>query len=374
MKIVHMAIRHRALDVRIFYRECRTLAEAGHDVSILIPESPTEGEVGGVKFIDPGFTRLTKIADIWKRLGALYQAARKQEADVYHLHEPYLIPVGLRLKALGAKVLYDAHEDSPREAYTRFKGNLLKGFLVSVVLWFWERLAKIFFDGFICATPLITSKYPENRAVNVNNYPMLDEYNFSDGVSVKPYSSRAFRLMYTGGITEERSIIEILSAMESLPDSMNIKLILAGEISGAGLKERLNEMPGWKKAEFLGWKQRGDVLALLSTGRAGLVLYKPTRDHLDALPNKLFEFMASGLPVVVSNFSFWREIVEGEGCGVVADPENPRSIADAVESLLNNPAEAEAMGVRGREAVKKKYNWAMETKKLLDVYKKLEPR
>jgi len=92
-------------------------------------------------------------------------------------------------------------------------------------------------------------------------------------------------------------------------------------------------------------------------------------DHLNALLNKMFEYMAAGLPVIASNFPLWRDIIEGNGCGIMVDPKSPEEIAKAVEYLIDNPQEAKVMGENGRKAVEEKYSWNPEGEKLLALYK-----
>lgn len=111
--------------------------------------------------------------------------------------------------------------------------------------------------------------------------------------------------------------------------------------------------------------------ALLGHARIGLVLLHPTPNYYDALPVKLFEYMSAGVPVIASDFPLWRKIIEGAGCGLVADPLDPHAIASAIEWLLTHPDEAEAMGKRGQEAVRKLYNWEHEAKALINFYERL---
>jgi hypothetical protein len=85
----------------------------------------------------------------------------------------------------------------------------------------------------------------------------------------------------------------------------------------------------------------------------------------------MFEYMAAGLPVIASDFSLWREIVDGSGCGLLVDPMDPEAIAEAMQWILEHPAESEAMGRRGRQAVKERYNWEQEAKKLIRLYRRL---
>ena len=97
-------------------------------------------------------------------------------------------------------------------------------------------------------------------------------------------------------------------------------------------------------------------------------MFRPAPNNIEAQPNKLFEYMAAGIPVVASDFALWRAIVDDTGCGLLADPCDPNAIATAVAYLLSHDREAEAMGRRGREAVARRYNWSAEEPKLLHLY------
>jgi len=86
---------------------------------------------------------------------------------------------------------------------------------------------------------------------------------------------------------------------------------------------------------------------------------------------KIFEYMAYEIPVVCSNFPNLKRIVEGEGCGICVDPEDPEEIADAVRWLAEHPEEGREMGKRGREAARRQYNWEAEADKLRRFYREL---
>jgi glycosyltransferase involved in cell wall biosynthesis len=82
----------------------------------------------------------------------------------------------------------------------------------------------------------------------------------------------------------------------------------------------------------------------------------------------MFEYMAAGVPVIASHFPLWRQIVEGNACGICVDPLDPQAIAGAIDYLATHPEDAERMGRNGQRAVAAKYNWNIEEQKLLDFY------
>ena len=138
-------------------------------------------------------------------------------------------------------------------------------------------------------------------------------------------------------------------------------------------RQELEGTPGWEYVDFRGHLDRESVWQLLSESRVGLCLLRPLVNYLDALPVKLFEYMASGVPVICSDFPGWKKIVEGAGCGICVDISDADQIEKAARNLLDNPGMAEEMGSRGREAVTNKYSWRSQELKLLAFYSELQP-
>ena len=81
--------------------------------------------------------------------------------------------------------------------------------------------------------------------------------------------------------------------------------------------------------------------------------------------------MSSGIPVIASNFPKWEKIVNENQCGICVDPHDINSIAKAINFLFNNKDKLEIMGKNGRKAIKNKFNWENESKKLIEIYEKL---
>jgi len=364
-KVVHLSSVHSAFDTRIFHKECKSLARAGYQVVFVVPHDKDE-VVDGVRIKAvpkprKRLSRMTKTA--WK----VYREAVRQKANVYHFHDPELIPVGLILKARGKRVVYDMHEDTSKVLFSR-------DYLPSCLRPFLSRLAESaenttagFFSCLVAATPSIAERFTaRNRYVVVlHNFPRLQELApTTDG----QWNLRAHSVAYVGDLDANRGIRELIAAMDLLPEGLNATLKLAGEFSLPSFGEELARLPGWRRVQMSGLVDREGVARTLGNVRAGLVPFLPEPNHIEAMPQKFFEYMSAGIPVIASDFPLWRKIIEGAGCGLLVDPSSPRAIADAIHFVLTRPQEAEAMGRRGREAVEKRYNWESEEKKLLEIY------
>lgn len=365
-RVCHLSSVHPALDVRIFYKEARTLAKAGYSVTVAARHAGSD-KGDGVKILG-----IPKVANRCQRFlvstWRVFVLACGERADVYHLHDAELIPAGILLKLLRKHVIYDVHEDLPRQLDGKhWIPSWIRGPL-SIIVEMVEALAARLFDRIIAATPAIAQRFPAQKTVLVQNYPILGELGFTQS---NPYASRPPSVAFVGGISAIRGAREMVQAIGLVPDDMHAELILAGSLDPVQLDAELQQLPGWQHTKFMGWLSREQVRALLGQVRAGLVLFHPLRNHIKAQPNKLFEYMSAGVPVIASDFPLWREIIGGTNCGLVVDPLVPEAIAEAITWLLNYPEEAEAMGRRGQEAVRTRYNWDVEARKLLQAYSEL---
>jgi glycosyltransferase involved in cell wall biosynthesis len=297
----------------------------------------------------------------------MYRAVRKVRPAVAHFHDPELIPVGLALKFRGIKVVYDVHEDLPRQILGK---SWLSPWLrrpVSLVAEAVEWVAGKAFDGIVAATPTIARRFPARKTVMVQNFPILSELVAPDSV---PYEQRSPDFAYVGGLGKIRGSREMVEAISRIRDG-SARLQFAGKFANAPDEEEARALEGWDRVNFHGWADRPSVARLLGEVRAGLVLFHSSPAHRNAQPNKMFEYMAAGLPVIASDFPLWREIVDGAGCGVLVDPLHPDAIAEAMQWILDYPDKAEVMGRRGRKAVEETYNWEPEAEKLIGLYRRL---
>jgi glycosyltransferase involved in cell wall biosynthesis len=363
-KIVHFSSTHPCFDVRIFVKECRTLVEAGYDVVLIVTHDRDE-VVEGVKI-----KSVPKPKNRWGRMFKtvfdIYKSALQEDAALYHFHDPELIPAGIMLRCKGKKVVYDVHEDLPRQILTKPWINPLLRRAVSIGSGIIEKSGVRFFNGVIAVTPEIAERFPKDKTTVVHNYPIIGELEAADAV---PYGKREPIAAYVGGITMIRGIKEMAEAVRLIPKDFAIKLVLAGSITEKDVKTAVSNVDS--RVNFIGWQSREQVAKLLGRSRIGLVLFQPAPNHVNALPNKLFEYMSAGLPVLASDFPLWGKIIDSIGCGLSVDPLNPKKIANAVQWMLEHPAQSEEMGKRGQEAVYEQFNWDKESKKLLSFYEEI---
>ncbi len=224
------------------------------------------------------------------------------------------------------------------------------------------------FSAIITATDTISDVFVKEgckKVVTVNNFPMLEEF-----LDPSPYEQRENAICYVGGITRIRGINE---TVESL-DGVDYRLLLAGKFETADLEQKVKAMPGFSQTDYYGLVSRKEVAKIYSRAKVGLVIFYAEPNHINALPNKMFEYMAMAIPVVYSNFDFWKALAGNEKdgiCGVAVDPYDPADIRRACEYILNNPEEAKQMGENGKRLVHEKYNWHAEEEKLIALYKEL---
>jgi glycosyltransferase involved in cell wall biosynthesis len=363
LRVCHLTSNHQPFDPRIFLKECRTLAKAGYDVTLVVPH--TERLVrDGVK-IEPVPVPSTRRQRMLRTTWLVLREALRVGADVYHLHDSELIPIGWILKLRGRRVIFDAHEDRPKQILSKPWIHPSLRPAVAAVTRLVERASAAVFDRVVAVTPSVAATFPPHKTHLVQNYPIPGELAAITGI---PYEERPPEVVFVGGINEIRGIHEMVQAMEHLPADSASQLVLIGRFDDPAVERAVRRRPGWKRVRAVGWQSRDEVAAHLARARAGLVLYHPEPNHVSAQPNKLFEYMSAGLPVIASDFPLWRDIVLAQGAGLLVDPLDPKAIADKMLWLLEHPDEAHTMGENGRSAVADTLNWDHEAEELLAMY------
>ncbi len=363
VKICILTSVHSSFDDRIFHKEAKTLAKEGYNV-VLIAKHNKEEVVDGVRIVPlpkpkNRFERMTKVA--WR----LFRSALREKAAVYHFHDPDLIGVGLILKLFGTKVIYDAHEDYPKQIiYKKWVGNKYVRSFVAFIANIIEQLGASLFNGIVAATPDIAKKFNPTKTILLRNLPILGMINNAKRLEIEKEKPI---IIYVGGLSSIKGTKEIIQAMEFVRDKAELWLL--GKWESEEFEKECEDLAGWKYTEYLGFVPLSKVYEYIKRADIGIAVLYPVKNYITSLPIKAFEYMACSLPMVMSNFPYWQEIF-GE-FALFVNPYEPNDIADKILYLLDKPDKAKQLGEKGRRLIKEQHNWETESKKLLDLCEKL---
>lgn len=364
-RVAHLTSVHLVNDVRIFQKECKSLFDAGYDV-ILVGNGESSQRRGEPAVV--GLRRIrSRAARIILSWAMVLRCAIRTKASLFHLHDPELIIAGLMLKLLGKKVIFDCHEyyaeDMLDRPYIARSLRRVLAILVHASL----KMADRCFDGIVVAAPGMLRNFANPNTIVLNNYP---EWEIGSR-QARSFTERAPVIAYVGSICERRGINEILAALDIVAKSTDVRLLLCGRPSPPELIDEIRSHPGWCAVDYRGLLPRAEMERLLEEAIAGLVIFWDISNHRESSPNKLFEYMAVGLPAIVTDFASWRTLLDPVGASLTVDPRDPESIAAKISWIIANRETAEQMGRRGQQAVREKFNWKCESKKLVALYSKL---
>ncbi|MFB6258261.1 MAG: glycosyltransferase family 4 protein [Flavobacteriales bacterium] len=365
-KVCHITTVHPARDLRIFHKECKALKEAGYEVTLIANDPEVgEGDIDGITVRQVGVPVKSRVQRILKVARAAFRKALEVDAELYHFHDPEFLPFAKKLIRSGKKVIYDAHEDLPRQLLSKhWVPSLLRKGLSRLVERYEDRTSEKL-TAVVAATDHIRERFAKSneQSWSIKNYPILSE----SSVTSSDPGKMGKKVCYIGSITRVRGVAELVRALPMT----EAELDLAGDFPEEKFREELKELEGWEQVNELGFLDREGIQNVLAEARAGLVTLHPIINYVHALPVKLFEYMEAGLPVIASDFPALVEIIDEQECGITVDPKDPRQIAEAIQHLLQNPEEAARMGSNGKRAVQEKFNWGREAERLRRVYTKL---
>lgn len=357
-------------DDRIFQRACLGLAAAGHDVHLVVTRPEVVPDSEGVTFhwITPrsGFKRR------WFSSKEAVKKAISIRADVYHFHDPDLLPHidNIKLALPSSKVVYDIHEN-----YTaRFMAWGLPSFVGTAFRWY-ERRVISRIDGFSVVSDAMRVLFEgvNTPSVIIRNTADVNRLSSLDFSAVMPFEVPT---IYTSGTnSHSRHCLQSVQALRYLiADSVDFCMMFAGKyLDGIDAELRAAAREGGTIDKLilegmLPWEQN-----FLRTARAfcGCVFYADNANNRVGIPNRLFEYMFCGIPVVVSDFPELRNIVEKVGCGVIVNSESPESIAEGFRFLLSDHSRAKEMGARGKRAMETEYGYHVDLKATIEFYHSL---
>ncbi|MBM7585770.1 glycosyltransferase involved in cell wall biosynthesis [Bacillus pakistanensis] len=361
---------HQAYDGRIYHKQCKSLVKHGYEVILIAPtpENITIAREDNINLIT-----INKPNSEWKRFLktlTVIKLALNTKADLFHFHDPELIPAGTLIRLISRKpVIFDVHEHYPNAIMSK---RYLKTWLKIPIRWVYEIIEKVclpVMSGIVYTTKEIGARYKKYKSVKIENYPLKGMFTQTRKDCIAPK-----KLLYLGGITAIRGIEELIHAMEVVvknePETTTLTFVGAFESKAfeTKIKNLISELDLENHILFKGKVPYEDIEKYLSTSSIGIIPYLPVPNHLVCLPNKLFEYMASGVAVVASDFDHYGEVVNQSNSGITVDPSNPLSIAHGLLSLMRDPEKVRSFSSNGQYWFNEKYNWEIEEKKLINFY------
>jgi len=367
--LAHVTVVHGRYDIRILFKQCASLQRDNVGlVSLLVADGGGNEECEGVRILDVGKASFGRIGRAVAGSAAMWRAIRRGKFDLVHMHDPELLILALLLRARGVRVVFDMHENLPKEVLT--KSWISRPFrrCVSAVVRRFQTFACRLVPTVFAETSYAEDFPTAKGGVVVLNYPLVNAL-----VCIARPKRTRFTLGYIGGVSCERGADVVLKALSLLrSEGMDVGAVLVGPLS-----TDISEFEILRRAVAEGWAtttgrlKPEDGWPLIAECHVGVAILRPSANFVESYPTKLFEYMALGLPVVVSDFPLWRSIVDVAKCGLVVDPTDAGAVAGAVRWLSENPEESRLMAQRGRETVLQRYSWASEFTKLKAFYQVL---
>lgn len=368
MNICHVTSVHTTFDTRIFHKECKTLRQAGHDVTLVAQADWKEKIVDGVHVVG-----LPKVSQRYQRLRLWQLIVREIERlkpDVVHLHDPELLLIASLFRA--ARVVYDCHEPYAETMLSRWWIPRGLRYPMNKLVGLVEPLLARRTDAIVVTADEHAYRFrgTGRPIVLLRNFPMLAGFDL-------PRSNNGKVAVHLGQQTRVRGCSVMIEAMRSIVQSVpEAQLHLVGPFDDpvyeAEIGRQISSYGLGRAVLRTGQVPYGDVPGWLAKATVGLVALQETEKFKTCIPTKLFEYMIAGLPVVSSDLPPARKFMEGIECGFLVEAADPQQFAAATERLLRDPEQARRMGENGRKAVELKYNWATEAQKLIKLYQELD--
>jgi len=353
--VAHVTTAHPATDNRIFHKECRALRQ-GHLRVALVAVADIDHEEDGVAIISLP-ERRSRGARMVRGPVDAWQALRRLQPAMIHIHDPELIPLAVIWHLLTRRpAVYDAHEDLPKQvAGKQYLPRRIRG-TVAGLAHALEALADHGLSGIVAATPAIGKKYRHAPVTLVQNFPWLAD--FPEPTELDAASTT---FSYIGGIDEGRGALKMLEAVAASTRGAN--LVLAGPISTASLVAQIQARPD--NVKYLGVIPVESIPEVLASSRAGLAVLNPLPNYLESQSTKIYEYMAAGRPFIASNFPSWEGQFGEFGCGIFVDPLSSEAIRVAIDLFLSDTELTREMGERGRKALVNNFTFEVEASRLV---------
>ena len=391
IKVCMLSCLHGLMDDRIYWKEALSLQNNSYEVIHVGVGNQNRDFISehGIRlietarkrffsnpFLDKAFRMITFSPNIYKKL---FRIAAELQADVYHFHDLQLNRIGPKLKKLPhkPKVIYDVHEPYPeiaRYLHTRGIFKNLFWYLYSFYIGRWQINCSKSYDTIITTEHIVAGQFQKNLPY----IPVKIIWNYSTLTltSSLEKSDYKYDLIYTGGISSWRGIMEMLETTKMAKDKrIPLKVLFIGIIKEKGLgKKILRYISDNKLEDYFELKNfvpYNEINSYYDKSWCGLSIFRDNPVYHILMPIKIFEYMAMGLPFICNNFGHPARIAEANQCGMTIEEVAPSAILSAVLKLREDPALYHAFSKNARKAYSEEYSWPRMEKELMEVYRDL---
>lgn len=365
MKVCHMTSAHESTDVRIFRKECVSLAAAGYETYLVARGESREER--GVHVVGVGPAPEGRLQRMTTFARTVYRRALELDADLYHIHDPELLPYARKLKRRGKKVIFDSHENAPAQIAEkrylpgparRLVSALYKAFETFIV----RKLDAVIIPCTIDGVDIFAGR--AKRACFITNYPILSEFR-APAVRVL----QGEEVCYVGSLSYSRGVLHLIQGTARAQK----RLLLIGSFVNEEFEKQIRSLPEFSCVTYLGEKPNTQIPELTEHCLVGAntLLDIGQYHHADTFGVKVCEYMALGMPVLTFDSQYMRSMMEKYQFGLCVRPDDPAEIAAAITYLCDHPDEARRMGENGLRAVKQEFNWKTQESKLLTLYREI---
>lgn len=366
-------------------KEAVSLIDAGHNVYLVCYTKTNRKEQEEYKKIKVyrkpiskfiykssiGCLKFPYYFNFWRRF--LHGLLKNESFDAIHIHDLPLVQIGLEIKQkYRIPLIFDMHENYPAFLETAihvntFPGNLFYSrkqwrkyekesvnqcdHIITVVEEMKERVKKLGFSG--------------KRIIVLPNTPDIRGLKIHKNTPDKNYLT----LFYTGGLNFHRGLQIVIRGFRFIVERYpNIRLWIVGSGSFKTFLERLtNELDLENYIHFFGWKEQDEIFGLLAQSDIALIPHLKSEQTDNSSPNKFFQYMLMGKPIISSNCNSIERIINEAGTGITYNSHSSESFAMAVQTMVEK-GDIYKQGVAGQKLVKDKYNWETSVEELLNMY------
>ena len=365
-KILHITTVHPRKDTRIFYRECKTIGDQGHEIILIVADGNGDEFSEGVQVLDIGKEQ-SRILNFLKTYGKLKKKIRKIAPDIVHFHDPELMFLGKSVSRMGIPVVFDIHENVSEQILDK---EYIPKFMRKFISYVYRKIEIAIIKAFhlIIAEHSYKDAYKDKGKSLTTLLNLPDISHFNSYINLNRTGNEIF---YIGAVTEERGLAVTLESLKILKQrEVDFFMHFIGRVPNESKK--LVQLEGLENnVKFYGRMDSKKGFEISKNCVVGLSVLKPIKNYVGSYSTKIFEYMAIALPVITSNFPLYKNVVEKYKCGFCIDPFSSVELADKIEELIKNPSYVQHLGSNGLAAVNQNYNWSDEKNKLIELYQQI---